>query len=80
MGMLAGKGPGERRSRRQYTEEFEAGAVRLVSDEGKTVAEVARDLDLTASARRTCVERRVSTVARASAACSPPPSAMSSRR
>lgn len=40
----------ERRQRRSYTDEFKAGAVRLVVDEGKTVAEVARDLDLTASA------------------------------
>jgi transposase len=38
------------RARRDYTDEFKAGAVRLVLDEGKTLAEVARDLDLTASA------------------------------
>ena len=38
------------RDRRSFTEEFKAGAVRLVLEEGKTVAEVARDLDLTASA------------------------------
>ena len=31
----------------QFTDEFKAGAVRLVLDEGKTVAQVARDLDLT---------------------------------
>ena len=37
------------RTRRQFTDEFKAGAVRLVLDEGKTVAEVARDLDLTPS-------------------------------
>jgi transposase len=37
------------RARRQFTDEFKAGAVRLVLDEGKTVAEVARDLDLTPS-------------------------------
>ena len=35
-----------------FTEEFKAGAVRLVLDEGKTVGAVARDLDLTASALR----------------------------
>lgn len=46
-----------RRTRRQFTEEFKAGAVRLVLDEGKTVAQVARDLDLTESALRTWVER-----------------------
>ena len=39
----------ERRARRQFTEEFKAGAVRLVVDEGKTVGAVSRDLDLTAS-------------------------------
>ena len=39
-----------RRARRQFTDEFRAGAVRLVLDEGKTVAQVARDLDLTPSA------------------------------
>jgi transposase len=38
------------RARRQFTDEFKAGAVRLVLDEGKTVAQVARDLDLTPSA------------------------------
>jgi transposase len=46
-----------RRSRRVFTEEFRAGAVRLVLDEGKTVGSVARDLDLTPSALRTWVER-----------------------
>ena len=39
----------ERRARRQFTEEFKAGAVRLVVSEGKTVGAVARDLDLTPS-------------------------------
>lgn len=38
------------RSRRQFSDEFKAGAVRLVLDEGKTIAQVARDLDLTPSA------------------------------
>src|SRR6266849_4668367 len=38
-----------RRARRQFTEEFRAGAVRLVLDEGKTVGAVARELDLTPS-------------------------------
>ena len=46
-----------RRTRRAFTEEFRAGAVRLVLDEGKSMAEVARDLDLTASALRTWVMR-----------------------
>ena len=38
-----------RRVRRQYSEEFRIGAVRLVLDEGKTVGAVARELDLTPS-------------------------------
>ena len=42
--------------RRQFTDEFKAGAVRLVLDEGKTVGAVARDLDLTESALREWVE------------------------
>jgi transposase len=45
------------RARRQYTDEFKAGAVRLVLDEGKTVADVARDLDLTPSALGGWVKR-----------------------
>ena len=39
-----------RRARRQFSDEFRAGAVRLVLDEGKTVGAVARELDLTPSA------------------------------
>jgi transposase len=46
----------KRRVRRQFTDEFRAGAVRLVLDEGKTVSQVARDLDLTASALSTWVK------------------------
>ena len=38
-----------RRARRQFSDEFMAGAVRLVLDEGKTVGAVARELDLTPS-------------------------------
>jgi transposase len=45
-----GSSRGDRRTRRQFSEEFKAGAVRLVLDEGKTVGAVARELDLTASA------------------------------
>jgi transposase len=41
---------GGRRPRRQFSEEFKEGAVRLVLDEGKTVGAVARELDLTSSA------------------------------
>ncbi len=47
----------EPRKRRSYTDEFKAGAVALVLDEEKTVSQVARDLDLTASALSGWVER-----------------------
>ena len=47
----------KRRERRSFTDEFKLGAVRLVLDQGKTVAQVARDLDLTASAVGGWVER-----------------------
>lgn len=40
----------KQRQRRTFTDEFKAGAVRLVVKEGKTVAEVSRDLDLVPSA------------------------------
>jgi transposase len=43
-------GSGGRRPRRQFSEEFKEGAVRLVLDEDKTVGAVARELDLTPSA------------------------------
>jgi transposase len=43
---------GERRKRRTFSEAFKAEAVRLVRDEGKTVAAVARALDLAESALR----------------------------
>jgi transposase len=43
-------GARKKRQRRSFTDEFKQGAVRLVLDEGKTIAEVARNLDLTASA------------------------------
>ena len=46
-----------RRPRRQFDDEFKAGAVRLVLDERQTVGGVARDLDLTESTLRTWVER-----------------------
>ncbi len=47
----------ERRQRRNFTDEYKAGAVRLVLDEGKTLAQVARDLDLTPSALGGWVEQ-----------------------
>jgi transposase len=46
-----------RRVRRQFTDEFKAGAIRLVLDEGQTVGAVARDLDLTETALREWVKR-----------------------
>ena len=46
-----------RRPRRRFTEEFRAGAVRLVLDEGQPVGQVARELDLTESALRNWVDR-----------------------
>ncbi len=39
-----------RRVWRQFTDDFNASAVRLVLDEGKTVGAAARDLDLTETA------------------------------
>ncbi len=48
---------GRAEKRRQFTEEFKAGAVRLVLDEGKTIAQVARDLGVSASVLRTWVVR-----------------------
>ncbi len=41
--------PAGRRTKRVFTDEFRAGAVRLVLEEGKRVADVARDLGLTPS-------------------------------
>ena len=46
-----------RRVRRQCSDEFKAGAIRLVLEEGKTVGAVARELDLTPSALAEWVRR-----------------------
>jgi transposase len=46
-----------KRSRRSFSGEFKAGAVRLVLEEGKTVGAAARDLDLTESSLRNWVEQ-----------------------
>jgi transposase len=46
-----------KRPRRSFTEEFKANAVRLVVDEGQTVAGAARDLGLTESSLRNWVEQ-----------------------
>ncbi|HET7788826.1 MAG TPA: transposase [Myxococcales bacterium] len=51
------EGKRQKRPRRSFTDDFKASAVRLVLDEGKTIPQVARDLDLTESALRTWVER-----------------------
>jgi transposase len=45
------------RARRSFTDEFRAGAVRLVLEEGKSVGLAARELDLTESSLRNWVER-----------------------
>jgi transposase len=45
-----------KRTRRSFTDEYKMGAVRLVLDEGKGVAAVARDLGLTESSLRNWVE------------------------
>jgi transposase len=45
-GMTKGTEP---RRRRQFSDEFRTGAVRLVLDERKTIAQVARDLDVVPS-------------------------------
>jgi transposase len=46
-----------RRTRRSFTEDYKTGAVRLVLEEGKTVAAAARDLGLTESSLRNWVDR-----------------------
>jgi transposase len=46
-----------RRARRSFTPEFKASAVKLVLEEGKPVAQVARDLDLTETAFRSWVDQ-----------------------
>jgi transposase len=47
----------KRRPRRQFTDEFKAGVVRLVIDDGKAIRAVARDMDLTETAVREAVKR-----------------------
>jgi transposase len=46
-----------RRTRRSFTGDYKTGAVRLVLDQGKTVAAAARDLGLTESSLRNWVEQ-----------------------
>ena len=47
----------QKRRKRSFTREFKAEAVRLVLNEGQTVAQVARDLDLTPSSLRSWVKQ-----------------------
>ncbi len=47
----------QKRARRSFSDEFKAGAVRLVLKEGKSKAAVARDLDLIPSALGKWVEQ-----------------------
>ena len=47
----------EKRSRRSFSGEFKAEAVGLVRDSGLSVAQVARDLDLTESSLRNWVRQ-----------------------
>jgi transposase-like protein len=47
----------ERRKRRSYTREFKAETVRLVVEGERSIAEVARELDLTESALRQWVHQ-----------------------
>ena len=67
-----------KRPRRAFTEEFKGGAVRLVLDEGKTIAQVARDLDLSANSVATWVSQAGRTGRKARPA-SPPRSVPCSR-
>ena len=64
-----------RRQRRNFTDDFKAGAVRLVVEEGKTVAEVARNLDLVPGALGEWVKR-----AKVEAGKGPPGALTSSER
>ena len=47
----------EKRKRRKFTAEFKAETVRLVAESGKTIGEIARDLDLTESSLRNWVKQ-----------------------
>jgi transposase len=47
----------QQRPRRTFSDEFKAGAVSLVLEKGKTVTQVAKDLDLTPSALGKWVEQ-----------------------
>jgi transposase len=49
MSRMAPETPTRRQSRRRFNDEFKAQAVRLVLEDGKSIAAVAGDLDLTPS-------------------------------
>jgi transposase-like protein len=51
-----------RRTRRKFTDEYKARAVRLVLKEGQTAAQVARDLDLIESVLHSCPSRGCSSI------------------
>ena len=46
-----------KRHRRKFTDEFKAETVKLIRESGRTVASVARELDLTETAVRSWVKR-----------------------
>lgn len=46
-----------RRKRRKFTDEFKADAVKLCAAGGRTIAQVAKDLDLTETALREWIKR-----------------------
>ena len=46
-----------KRPRRTFTDEFKAGAVRLVLEEGRPLARVARELDLTETSLRSWIRQ-----------------------
>jgi transposase len=46
-----------RRSRRRFTDEFKAETVKLIRESGRSVASVARELDLTETAVRSWVKQ-----------------------
>ena len=47
----------QKRPRRNFTDEFKAGAVKLVIEEGKAISQVATELDLTPSSLGKWVEQ-----------------------
>ena len=58
-----------RRTRRVFSQEFRAGAVRLVLDEGKTASAVARDRQLSVKVRASFDTSRTPSTLAASGSC-----------